>query len=109
MCCGAWRASTAEPNEVAAETTLPLQFMPRARRTRLARVGDWMATHRSAILAAQWLIVVFYGLLVVVPAFLPHPNPEARLFSSDFGAASFVDPSYCATDGSMPSTQDKPP
>jgi len=61
-------------------------------RARLARLGDWMADHRRAILAAQWLIVVFYALLLVVPAFLPHPHAEARLFAADFGAASFVDP-----------------
>jgi hypothetical protein len=36
----------------------------------------------------QWLIVVFYLVLVALPAFLPHPHPEARLFSSDFGATS---------------------
>lgn len=76
---------------------------------RLARLGDWMAAHRRAILVAQWLIVVFYAVLVVLPAFLPHPNPEARLFSSDFGAASFVDPEVCATDGSAPAAQDKTP
>lgn len=89
--------------------TLPLQFIPRPRSTRLARLGDWMAAHRRAILAIQWFIVAFYTLLVVVPAFLPHPNPEARLFSSDFGASSFVDPGACTADGSMPAAQDKAP
>ncbi|MDD5250928.1 MAG: 4Fe-4S binding protein [Rhodocyclaceae bacterium] len=91
------------------ETIIPIHFMPAPRRGRLARIGDWMAQHRRAILAVQWFVVVFYALLVVVPAFLPHPNPEARLFSSDFGASSFVDPNFCATDGSMPATQDKTP
>ncbi|MDO8933123.1 MAG: 4Fe-4S binding protein, partial [Rhodocyclaceae bacterium] len=91
------------------ENVQTIRFMPAPRRTRLARLGDWMARHRRAILAVQWLIVVFYALLVVVPAFLPHPNPEARLFSADFGAASFVDPNFCATDGSLPAAQEKPP
>jgi polyferredoxin len=69
-----------------------------------------MAGHRRAILAIQWFIVVFYALLVVVPAFLPHPNPEARLFSNDFGASSFVDPTCTTTGADMaPATQDKPP
>ncbi len=89
--------------------TQPLVFMPRRPRGRLARLGDWMAAHRRTILAAQWAIVLFYAVLVVLPAFLPHPNPEARLFSSDLGAASFVDPEYCATDGSAAPTQDKTP
>ena len=90
------------------DTVHTIRFMPSPRRAPLVRLGDWMARNRRAILAVQWVIVVFYALLVAVPAFLPHPNPEARLFSGDFGASSFVDPSYCATDGSMP-VQDKTP
>ncbi|OHC63866.1 MAG: hypothetical protein A2045_03185 [Rhodocyclales bacterium GWA2_65_20] len=70
--------------------------LPR-RRTRLARLGDWMARHRRAILAVQWVIVLFYLVLVALPAFLPHPHPEARLFSSDFGAASAIDRTLCTT------------
>ncbi len=42
-----------------------------------------MARHRRAIQAVQWAIVLFYALLVVVPAFLPHPRADARLFSDD--------------------------
>jgi hypothetical protein len=75
----------------------PIRFMRRRPKSRLARLGDWMAAHRRAILGVQWAIVAFYAILVVLPAFLPHPHPEARLFSSDFGAASFVDPEQCAT------------
>ncbi len=86
-----------------------IRFAAAPRRRRLARLGDWMAQHRRAILAMQWAVVVFYALLVVVPAFLPQPNPEARLFSNDFGASSFVDPSYCAPDGSMAAPQAKAP
>jgi len=81
--------------------------------TRLARLGDWMAAHRRAILAAQWVIVTFYLALVAVPAFLPHPGPEARLFSGDMGASSFVDPALCVApvDGqtATPALQDKSP
>ncbi|MGE5466768.1 MAG: 4Fe-4S binding protein [Ignavibacteria bacterium] len=91
------------------ETVVPIRFMPQARRTRLARLGEWMARHRRVILGIQWFVVMFYAVLVVVPAFLPHPNPEARLFSSDFGAASFVDPTCVSNGAAMSSTQDKPP
>ncbi len=76
------------------------------RRPRLARLGDWMAAHRHAILAVQWVIVVFYLALVALPAFLPHPHPEARLFSSDFGATSAIDRSICSTTGT-PTPTDK--
>ena len=82
---------------------------PLQRRPRLARLGDWMARHRRAILAAQWVIVIFYLALVAVPAFLPHPHPEARLFSSDLGASSFIDPEFCTTDGAAAPPQDKTP
>jgi polyferredoxin len=94
------------PPELAAAR--PLVFMPRAPRNRLARIGDWMAAHSRAIVALQWVIVVFYVVLVALPAFLPHPGPEARLFSSDFGASSFVDPNYCTTPDEM-ALQDKTP
>ncbi|CAB1369644.1 4Fe-4S binding protein [Denitratisoma oestradiolicum] len=81
-------------------TSHTLHFMPPPpRRGRLARLGDWMARHRGAILAMQWIIVVFYLVLVALPAFLPHPHPEARLFSSDFGAASSVDPTFSVDGG----------
>lgn len=92
-----------------AEIVQPLVFVPRRGRGRLARLGDWMAAHRRTILAAQWLVVGFYALLVVLPAFLPHPHAEARLFSGDFGASSYVDPAACATDGTPLQVQDKPP
>jgi hypothetical protein len=65
----------------------------------LARLGDWMERHRRTILALQWLIVLFYLALVALPAFLPHPNPEVRLFSADMGAASFVDQENCQAAG----------
>jgi hypothetical protein len=79
-----------------------LNFVPPLPRPRLARLGDWMARHRRAILAVQWIIVVFYLVLVAVPAFLPHPHPEARLFSSDFGASSAIDPNLCTTGAASP-------
>lgn len=64
----------------------------------LARLGDWMARRRRAILALQWVIVAFYAVLVVLPAFLPQPDPDARLFSGGWGASSFIDPNLCLTD-----------
>jgi polyferredoxin len=88
--------------------TATIVFQPRLPKSRLARLGDGMARHRRAILGIQWAIVVFYAVLVVLPAFLPPPNPETRLFSSDFGAASFVDPAVCTASDEVP-VQDKPP
>ncbi|MHA7598641.1 4Fe-4S binding protein [Alicycliphilus sp. T452] len=69
---------------------------------RLARLGDWMARHRRAILGLQWAIVLCYAVLVVLPAFLPHPHPEARLWAGDLGAASFVADAHGATQDKAP-------
>ncbi len=77
------------------QTTHVLKFVPRlaaSERSRLARLGDWMARHRRVILGIQWIIVLFYTVLVVLPPFMPYPLPESRLLSGDFGATSFVDP-----------------
>lgn len=91
-----------------AAQTATLAFHPR-RKPWLARLGDWMAARRRAILGVQWAIVLFYAFLVVLPAFLPHPHAEARLFSGDFGASSYVDGEICAPDGTPLPAQDKPP
>lgn len=64
-------------------TTQTIHFMPRPRKGVLARLGDAMQRNRRAILTIQWVIVVFYMVLVVLPAFLPHPSAEARLFSGN--------------------------
>ncbi|MCC7270786.1 MAG: hypothetical protein IT468_08685, partial [Rhodocyclaceae bacterium] len=66
----------------------PLVFVRHPRRSRLARLGDWMVRHRRAILGLQWLVVLFYGVLVALPAFLPLPHAEARLFAGLFGASA---------------------
>lgn len=68
----------------------------------LAQFGEGMAAHRRVILGLQWAIVVFYAVLVVLPAFLPHPHPNARLVSDDYGASSLMDPNYCVSPGKMP-------
>jgi hypothetical protein len=85
-----------------ATTTIHTLHSLPARKTRLARLGDWMARHRRAILGAQWVIVLFYTLLVILPAFLPLPHPDARLFSSGWGAASAIDPNVCGTGAQSP-------
>ena len=46
----------------------------------LLRVGDTMQRHRRAILAIQWSVVVSYLFLIIVPALLPLPSADARLY-----------------------------
>jgi hypothetical protein len=67
-----------------------------------------MVRNRRSLLAIQWIIVIFYTVLVALPAFLPHPLPESRLFSGNFGAASFIDPNVCLANGE-PVLQEKAP
>ncbi|MCY1262852.1 4Fe-4S binding domain protein [compost metagenome] len=56
----------------------------------LARLGDGMRRHARLIRAIQWLIVLFYALLLVIPAFLDLPDRQARILT-DLGLfAQFV-------------------
>lgn len=47
----------------------------------LARLGDLLARRQRAVVALQWLIVVAYALLIVVPAVLPLPASGATIAS----------------------------
>lgn len=49
---------------------------------RLARLGLWLRRHRKPIIAAQWLVVVVYAALVVVPAFMPLPPESAHIWDN---------------------------
>jgi polyferredoxin len=48
----------------------------------LARAGLFLRRHRGLIAGVQWAVVVFYALLVIVPAFLPLPPDEAHLWNN---------------------------
>ncbi len=48
----------------------------------LQRLGDGMRRHGATIRAVQWTVVLFYAVLLVVPALLPLPNSQARLFDN---------------------------
>lgn len=48
----------------------------------LARVGSAMQRHRRAILALQWVVVFFYLLLLIVPAFMPLPPEDAHIYNN---------------------------
>ncbi len=49
---------------------------------RLAAVGLFLRRHRRTILAIQWMIVVLYAALVVIPAFHPLPPENAHLWDN---------------------------
>lgn len=48
----------------------------------LARLGRLLRRHRGPIIAAQWLIVLVYAALVVIPAFMPLPAEDAHLWDN---------------------------
>jgi polyferredoxin len=48
----------------------------------LARLGQAMQRHRSFILGIQWLVVVFYVALLVIPAMMPIPSENAHLYNN---------------------------
>ncbi len=58
--------------------------------TRLARLGLAMRRHRGAILAIQWVVVLFYLALVAVPAFLPLPPDQAGMLDNLTRLAQFL-------------------
>ncbi|MDI3271564.1 4Fe-4S binding protein [Pseudomonas sp. MDT1-16] len=48
----------------------------------LQRMGDGMRRHARVIRAVQWAVVLFYALLLVIPAVLPLPDSQARLLDN---------------------------
>lgn len=61
-----------------------IQFHPSklAPRTRLAKIGLFLRKNRRTIIALQWLIVVLYAAMVIIPAFLPLPPESAHIWDN---------------------------
>jgi polyferredoxin len=51
-------------------------------RGRLEKIGLFLRKNRRAIIAIQWLIVVLYAAMVIIPAFLPLPAEDAHLWDN---------------------------
>ncbi|TLX62730.1 hypothetical protein DN820_14940 [Stutzerimonas nosocomialis] len=56
----------------------------------LARIGDWLRDHAGAIRLVQWLVVIFYLILLLVPALLALPPSQARMLDHLTPLAQFV-------------------
>lgn len=63
-------------------TEQPITFQPWPKAGKLAAVGLFLRRHRRLILIVQWLIVVVYAALVVIPAFLPLPPESAHIWDN---------------------------
>ena len=59
-------------------------------RSRLAKLGEWLKSHRSLIITTQWAILLLYLVLVIVPVFLPLPQQGATLLNNLTLFAQFV-------------------
>lgn len=48
----------------------------------LQQLGDGMRRHAGLIRVMQWTVVLFYALLLVLPALLPLPDSQARMLDN---------------------------
>lgn len=65
------------------------QSAPRVRPL-AARLGDGLRQHARAIRVLQWCVVLFYGVLIIVPALLPLPDETAHVLTHLTVLAQFV-------------------
>jgi polyferredoxin len=72
------------------EQPIFLQPSPALPASRLQRLGDAMQLHKRYIVGIQWAVVVFYLLLVAVPAFLPLPNSDSNVLNNLTLLAQFL-------------------
>ena len=59
-----------------------LHFHPSRPQSKVAAFGQFLRQHRGLIIAMQWLVVVFYAALVVIPAFMPIPPDDAHIWDN---------------------------
>ncbi|MDG9922956.1 MULTISPECIES: 4Fe-4S binding protein [unclassified Pseudomonas] len=64
--------------------------MKAALNSRLGALGDGMRRHAAFIRRLQWAVVLFYALLLVLPAWLPLPDNQARILDNLTLLAQFV-------------------
>src|SRR5574343_183145 len=66
-----------------------IQFHPSRPRSRLASVGLFLRRNRRTIIAIQWLVVLLYAAMVIIPAFLPLPPEDAPIWDNPTLFAQF--------------------
>ncbi|MFE8070277.1 4Fe-4S binding protein [Marinobacteraceae bacterium S3BR75-40.1] len=60
------------------------------RRSWLASLGQWMRGHRRAIQGIQWAVVLFYAVLIILPAVQPLPPHTAHIWDDITLFAQFL-------------------
>lgn len=48
----------------------------------VAKIGSALQRHRGVIIAIQWAVVIFYFLLLIIPAFMPLPAEDAHIYDN---------------------------
>jgi polyferredoxin len=58
--------------------------------SKVAAVGNWLGQHQQLIRRVQWVIILLYLGLMVIPLFLPLPDDSATLFHNVTVFAGFI-------------------
>lgn len=56
----------------------------------LTSFGNGLRRHAVAVRRVQWIVVLFYAVLLIIPAFLPLPDNQARILDNLTLLAQFV-------------------
>lgn len=59
-----------------------IQFHPSRPRSRLENIGLFLRRNRRLIISIQWLVVILYAAMVIIPAFLPLPPEDAHIWDN---------------------------
>ena len=61
-----------------------LQFHPAKPKPygRLEKIGLFLRRNRRLIIGLQWIIVVAYAAMVIIPAFMPIPAESAHIWDN---------------------------
>jgi polyferredoxin len=56
----------------------------------IAKFGNFLGRHQKTIRGIQWVVILFYALLIIVPPFLPLPDDSSTLLNNITAFAQFM-------------------
>jgi polyferredoxin len=59
-----------------------IHFHPGQPPSRVEKIGLFLRNNRRSIIAVQWVIVVLYAAMVIIPAFLPLPAEDQHIWDN---------------------------
>lgn len=69
---------------------MKIQNNPSSTKFLLKALGDWLLNHQRSIKTIQWVVVVFYLILIITPVLLPLPNRSAHIWNNLTVFAQFI-------------------